>query len=126
MKFVRPSCSSELGHWFNHYAKYSRLAWLKVIWSKPGKKSVLFLHPNQGVVHTNFQTNQSDIFSIENDGEAGGSSHKAEASKNHPLNPMQHAYLKDRLTETALHDLVYKRLMNRWLRESLHLVSSLI
>jgi hypothetical protein len=42
-----------------------------------------------------FQANQSNIFSIEND-------------KNHPLNPMQHAYLKSRLTEIVLHDLVYK------------------
>jgi hypothetical protein len=28
--------------------------------------------------------------------------------KDYPLNPMQHAYLKSKLTETALHDPVYK------------------
>jgi hypothetical protein len=28
--------------------------------------------------------------------------------KDYPLNPMQHAYLKCKSTETALHDLVYK------------------
>jgi hypothetical protein len=28
--------------------------------------------------------------------------------KDYPLNPMQHAYLKGKSTETALHDLVYK------------------
>jgi hypothetical protein len=28
--------------------------------------------------------------------------------KDYPLNPMQHAKLKGKLTETALHDLVYK------------------
>jgi hypothetical protein len=28
--------------------------------------------------------------------------------KDYPLNPIQHAYLKGKSTETALHDLVYK------------------
>jgi hypothetical protein len=28
--------------------------------------------------------------------------------RDNPLNPMQHAYLKGKSTETALHDLVYK------------------
>jgi hypothetical protein len=28
--------------------------------------------------------------------------------KDYPFNPMQHAYLKGKSTETALHDLVYK------------------
>jgi hypothetical protein len=28
--------------------------------------------------------------------------------KDYPLNPMQHAYLKDKSTETELHDLAYK------------------
>jgi hypothetical protein len=28
--------------------------------------------------------------------------------KDYPLNPMQHAYLKGKSTETALHDLVFK------------------
>jgi hypothetical protein len=33
---------------------------------------------------------------------------KEELLKDYPLNPMQHAYLKGKSTETALHDLVYK------------------
>jgi hypothetical protein len=38
--------------------------------------------------------------------------------KDYPLNPMQHAYLKGKSTETALHDLVYK-IEGRWLRKNL-------
>jgi hypothetical protein len=33
---------------------------------------------------------------------------KEEPLKDYPLNPMQHAHLKGKLTETALHVLVYK------------------
>jgi hypothetical protein len=60
-----------LNSWWgwNHYAKYSRLAWLSVIFEKPCKRSEVYLYPN--LVHPKLtnHSDQSDIFFTENNGE---------------------------------------------------------
>jgi hypothetical protein len=77
---------------------------------KHGKKFELYSYQSQGVAHMNCTKSfrPINIYSLDYNGKAGGSSYEGGTIKGFPLNPMQHAYLKSKLTETALHNLVYK------------------